>query len=109
MTEPRPYEFGSITYSRPQNPVSCEDISGILETAGRDVIRLAWAGMNPRRFDYGHGKKYTNAVHKEEFASWLIAVFFLQEGQGMLAVELLVGLGLLRSRDPEVIWPNFAW
>lgn len=93
--------LGVIEYDRPSRPVKVDDVRQMLAVAGKDVIRLAWASLNP---DSG------NCVKREALATWFCEFFNLERdcGNGNRCTGLLCNMDLLeRCCWDEEVKPKF--
>ena len=67
--------LGVIEYDRPSRTVNANDIRHILAVSGKDVVRIAWASLNPDK---------DNELKHDALAVWLCEFFNMirDEGQG---------------------------
>jgi len=65
--------IGIIDYDRPSRPVKASEIRHVLAVVGKDVIRMAWASLNPDA---------DNDVKHEALAVWLCEFFNMRRQDG---------------------------
>ena len=104
--------IGILSYERPDNPGSYEDVQHVLAVAGKDVVRLAWQSMAPYTCEHydsncrcsrGPWQRSfcTKLVQREHLAAWLCQFFNLRRdcGQGNACINQLVDAGVLISHE----------
>jgi len=82
--------IGVIDYERPSRQVSAEDVRQILAVGGKDVIRLAWASLNPAG---------NNSVKHDALAVWFCEFFNMKhnKGNGSACIRILRSMDLLHG------------
>ena len=80
--------LGVIEYDRPSRPVKADDIGQILAVGGQDVVRIAWASLNPN---------HSNEVKHDALAVWFCEFFNMprNDGQGSKCIRLLCDMNIL--------------
>jgi hypothetical protein len=90
--------LGVIEYDRPSRPVKVDDIRQMLALGGKDVIRLAWASLNPDR---------ANDVKYSALAIWFREFFNMADYEnGCKCVGILESLNLLHVHG-DWVKPEF--
>ena len=98
-------KLGLIQYDRPSQPVSKADVEGIINLAGKDVIRMAWASLNP-----------TSSGRIDDLAleNWLFSFFnFKSTDDAHACISHLISIGLLAHdtkgycRHWSCLYPKF--
>lgn len=99
------YTIGSIQFSRSTRPIDFDQIAHIFPIAGKDVVRIAWGGLNAEQ----------GWILKEHLEAWFRQFFNLKNSEdGSACVDSLVSMGLLRVEMDNKrhvfykVWPTFS-
>lgn len=84
--------IGVIEYNRPSRPIYADDIRQILAVGGKDIVRMAWASLNPDR---------DNEIKRDALANWLCELFNLKNDcqQGYKCIWILCNMDILYERN----------
>lgn len=85
--------FGTIVYTRPQQPVGVDEIRQFLAISGKEVAKLAFSSLEPD----SDGELIEDSV-----AEWMRNALCLKSADdGRTAVRILAAMGLLWMREPN--------